>query len=245
MGGEIYWPNKGRFPYLVNIFFIWLPPAKFWQRIIKTVWIPTIFAGGNVIPYLVNIFVPPLSDPLYGQYIIPPSLLWSIYHPLMTVIYFIPILVNILIDFIIFCNMIVQAESLSTTRCYILVATCPCGSLSIRDVLPLELFTCLWMVSPQVQGSVSSATLLLLYVNYSCIQADTLKMHMVMHSGEKSFKCKQCNNSCTNAGGLKRHILVHTGEKPFSCNQCKYSCAVAGSMKMHMLVHTRERPLKC
>ena len=106
MGGEIYWPNKGRFPYLVNIFFIWLPPAKFWQRIIKTVWIPTIFTGGNVIPYLVNIFVPPLSDPLYGQYIIPPSLLWSIYHPLMTVIYFIPILVNILIDFIIFCNMI-------------------------------------------------------------------------------------------------------------------------------------------
>ena len=100
---------------------------------------------------------------------------------------------------------------------------------------------------PQVHGSVSSATLLLLYVNYSCIQADTLKMHMVMHthSGEKSFKCKQCNNSCTNAGGLKRHILVHTGEKPFSCNQCKYSCAVAGSMKMHMLVHTRERPFKC
>ena len=45
--------------------------------------------------------------------------------------------------------MIVQAESLSTTRCYILVATGPCGSLSIRDVLPLELFTCLWLVSPQ------------------------------------------------------------------------------------------------
>ena len=45
--------------------------------------------------------------------------------------------------------MILQAESLSTTRCYILVATGPCGSLSIRDVLPLELFTCLWLVSPQ------------------------------------------------------------------------------------------------
>ena len=134
MGGEIYWPNKGRFPYLVNIFFIWLPPAKFWQRIIKTVWIPTIFAGGNVIPYLVNIFVPPLSDPLYGQYIIPPSLLWSIYHPLMTVIYFIPILVNILIDFIIFCNMIVQAEFLCLQH------PCGyCGTPSIRDVLPLEL----------------------------------------------------------------------------------------------------------
>ena len=131
----------------------------------------------------------------------------------------------------------------STTTSLWLLA--PCGSLSIRDVFPLELFACLWLVSPQVQGSVSSATLLLLYVNYSCIQADTLKMHMVMHSGEKSFKCKQCNNSCTNAGGLKRHILVHTGEKPFSCNQCKYSCAVAGSMKMHMLVHTGERPFKC
>ena len=28
-------------------------------------------------------------------------------------------------------------------------STGPCGSLSIRDVLPLELFTCLWLVSPQ------------------------------------------------------------------------------------------------
>ena len=59
------------------------------------------------------------------------------------------ILLWFLLTFIIFCNMIVQAESLSTTRCYILVATGPCGSLSIRDVLPLELFTCLWLVSPQ------------------------------------------------------------------------------------------------
>ena len=36
--------------------------------------------------------------------------------------------------------------SLSTTSLWLLV---PCGSLSIRDVLPLELFTCLWFVSHQ------------------------------------------------------------------------------------------------
>ena len=177
MGGEIYWPNKGRFPYLVNIFFIWLPPAKFWQRIIKTVWIPTIFAGGNVIPYLVNIFVPPLSDPLYGQYIIPPSLLWSIYHPLMTVIYFIPILVNILIDFIIFCNMIVQAEFLCLQH------PCGyCGTPSIRDVLPLELSpVCDWFPSqaPALQRLFSSPSALVI----------TTRLHniLLLHSFQLVF----------------------------------------------------------
>ena len=39
----------------------------------------------------------------------------------------------------------------------ILVATGPLWFTKYRDVLPLELFTCLWLVSPQAQGSVSSA----------------------------------------------------------------------------------------
>ena len=72
----------------------------------------------------------------------------------MTVIYFIPILVNILIDFIIFCNMIVQAEFLCLQH------PCGyCGTPSIRDVLPLELSpVCDWFPSqaPALQSLFSS-----------------------------------------------------------------------------------------
>ena len=106
------------------------------------------FCRGECNPLFGQYFCPPLSDPLYGQYIIPPSLLWSIYHPLMTVIYFIPILLNILIDFIIFCNMIVQAEFLCLQH------PCGyCGTPSIRDVLPLELSpVCDWFPSQAPAG---------------------------------------------------------------------------------------------
>ena len=40
--------------------------------------------------------------------------------------------------------------------------------------------------------------------------------------GEKHHRCPMCNYSFNSAALLKIHILVHTGEKPFSCNQCEY-----------------------
>ena len=37
-----------------------------------------------------------------------------------------------------------------------------------------------------------------------------LKKHYIIHTGEKLFKCSQCDSSF---GNLKRHVSVHTGEK--------------------------------
>ena len=60
--------------------------------------------------------------------------------------------------------------------------------------------------------------------NYCCTQAQHLKSHMLTHTEEKSFACKQCSYSSNHSNGLKYHMLSHTGEKPFACKLCNYSC---------------------
>ena len=72
---------------------------------------------------------------------------------------------------------------------------------------------------------------------FSCSQAENLKRHMLVHSGKKPHSCEQCKYSCTRGESLKRHMLVHSGERPFSCKQCNYSCTRAGTLKKHMHMH--------
>ena len=72
--------------------------------------------------------------------------------------------------------------------------------------------------------------------NYSCTTDSDLKKHIMVHSEEKPFVCKQCNYSVTKTGDLKKHILVHSGEKPF-VNKCTYSFTTASHPERDLLTH--------
>ena len=67
---------------------------------------------------------------------------------------------------------------------------------------------------------------------YSATKVSSLKIHLLVHSGEKHFSCNQCEYSCARAGDLKTHMLTHSGEKPFSCRQCEFSCTKTGNQSM-------------
>eukprot|EP00058_Branchiostoma_floridae_P025739 XP_002611229.1 hypothetical protein BRAFLDRAFT_71190 [Branchiostoma floridae] len=61
---------------------------------------------------------------------------------------------------------------------------------------------------------------------------------MRKHTGEKPYKCDQCDYSAAQKCNLDKHKATHTGEKPFMCGECGYRTADRSHLTAHMRKHT-------
>ncbi|XP_064629652.1 zinc finger protein 420-like [Lineus longissimus] len=60
------------------------------------------------------------------------------------------------------------------------------------------------------------------------------------------FCCRWCGKVCSSMISLKQHERVHTGERPFKCSQCEKTFAQTSNLKKHFgRVHSGERPFVC
>ena len=81
--------------------------------------------------------------------------------------------------------------------------------------------------------------------DYACSRATTLIRHIKTHSLQKPNQCKWCDFSSITKSSLSQHLLTHSGERYYHCKECGSSFSRAGHLKRHLLTHSGEKPHKC
>ena len=65
---------------------------------------------------------------------------------------------------------------------------------------------------------------------------------MKKHSGEKSYKCIQCDYASSHADNLRTHLKTHSGEEK---NATNVTMTEAGTLRTYMKIHNGEKFNKC
>lgn len=66
-----------------------------------------------------------------------------------------------------------------------------------------------------------------------------LSDHLKRHLNIRPFVCDVCNSAFSRNNTLKTHMMTHSGEKPFECPfpGCDKRFSERGNMKTHLKIH--------
>uniref|UniRef100_A0A182J9Y1 C2H2-type domain-containing protein n=1 Tax=Anopheles atroparvus TaxID=41427 RepID=A0A182J9Y1_ANOAO len=71
-------------------------------------------------------------------------------------------------------------------------------------------------------------------MEFNCNLATHVK---TVHQKLAPFKCTHCNRSFGKKESLKRHIMTHTGERPHECTTCGKRFIQLVALQSHARVH--------
>ncbi|XP_061393072.1 zinc finger protein 235 [Musca vetustissima] len=72
-----------------------------------------------------------------------------------------------------------------------------------------------------------------------------LRIHKMIHSGEKPFQCDECGKRFRQYNKLKIHCITHTDLKPYVCDICNKGFRFRNYLSVHKRLHSGENPYKC
>nr|CAD7395451.1 unnamed protein product [Timema cristinae] len=71
------------------------------------------------------------------------------------------------------------------------------------------------------------------------------KCHLLVHTGEKKFKCLVCGKQFASSSNLKIHLRGHTGYKPYHCGLCKQEFATKSNLNTHIKSQSCTKTFVC
>ena len=72
---------------------------------------------------------------------------------------------------------------------------------------------------------------------------DLFERFLVYFTGE--YECDVCKKCFKTDHYLKMHALIHSGEKPFVCDQCNAAFNRKDKLSRHLLIHEPNKKYKC
>ena len=72
-------------------------------------------------------------------------------------------------------------------------------------------------------------------IEFSSVHSKSLRLLLMVHSGEKSNQCNQCHYVCYDSSALRGHLKTHIREKTSKCNQCQFASHQVGNLRRHLL----------
>ena len=81
-------------------------------------------------------------------------------------------------------------------------------------------------------------------VMFTCI-TDQFQCHVCHLCITGQFQCHVCQKKLKAEHYLKMHLMIHSGEKPFSCTTCGASFNRKDKLKRHMTIHDTTKRFRC
>ncbi|XP_030036546.2 gastrula zinc finger protein XlCGF17.1 [Manduca sexta] len=77
------------------------------------------------------------------------------------------------------------------------------------------------------------------YCDYRASNAEQVKIHERLHTGERPYVCKECNAGFHRKSSYLQHVAIHLPEKTVQCDQCSARFKSVTLMRIHK---SRHRP---